>query len=128
MPSENDMVFGHLAVSEGFATAEAVELALKTQMAVERDGRVTTRDRVMIEEGLMTPEQVASVQRAQGRRVVLCAGCSGKLNVSALEPGRSVMCPRCGRAMVVPDTEKAPPDDESDTSKITRLTGCPPAK
>lgn len=103
MPSKGDLEFGALAVKEKLTTKERVDECLKYQEEVEKDGRQTTVDRVMLQKNYLTEAQVFELNKKQGRRVVFCTKCAMKMNVAGLAVGQKIKCPKCGTSNVTPE-------------------------
>lgn len=103
MPSKGDIEFGALAVREGLTTKPRVDECLQFQEEVEKDGRQTTVDRVMLQKGYLTEAQVFELNKKQGRRVVFCTKCAMKMNVAGLAVGQKIKCPKCGTSNVTPE-------------------------
>jgi hypothetical protein len=102
MPSKGDIEFGNLVIREKLALKDMVEECLQYQEEVERDGQVTTLDRVMLQKGYLTEPQVYDMNKKQGRRVIFCTSCQMKLNVAGLAVGQKVKCTKCGTINVCP--------------------------
>ena len=103
MPSKGDVEFGSLAIKEKLTSKERVEECAKYQDEIEKDGRQTTLDRVMLQKGYLTEEQVFDLNKKQGRRVVFCLKCAMKMNVAGLAVGQKIKCPKCGASNVTPE-------------------------
>ncbi|MCC6741462.1 MAG: hypothetical protein IT452_20655 [Planctomycetia bacterium] len=103
MPSKGDIEFGALAVREGLTTKPRVDECLQFQEEVEKEGRQTTVDRVMLQKGYLTEAQVFELNKKQGRRVVFCTKCAMKMNVAGLAVGQKIKCPKCGTPNVTPE-------------------------
>ncbi|MCE9581802.1 MAG: hypothetical protein K8T20_04715 [Planctomycetes bacterium] len=103
MPSKGDVEFGSLAIREKLSTKERVEECSKYQEEIEKDGRQTTLDRVMLQKGYLTEAQVFELNKKQGRRVVFCVKCAMKMNVAGLAVGQKIKCPKCGMSNVTPE-------------------------
>lgn len=103
MPSKGDVEFGALAVKEKLTTKERVEECLKFQDEIEKEGRQTTVDRVMLQKAYLTEAQVFELNKKQGRRVVFCTKCAMKMNVAGLAVGQKIKCPKCGTSNVTPE-------------------------
>ena len=103
MPSKGDVEFGALAVKEKLTSKERVDECLKFQEEIEKEGRQTTVDRVMLQKNYLTEAQVFELNKKQGRRVVFCTKCAMKMNVAGLAVGQKIKCPKCGTSNVTPE-------------------------
>ncbi|MEK7468697.1 MAG: hypothetical protein AAB074_14900 [Planctomycetota bacterium] len=103
MPSKGDVEFTSLAVKEKLATRERVEECLKYQEEIEKEGRQTTVDRIMLQKGYLSEAQVFELNKKQGRRVVFCIKCAMKMNVAGLAVGQKIKCPKCQTSNVTPE-------------------------
>lgn len=106
MPSKGDIKFGQLAVEMEFTSKEKIEEALKLQAQLEKQGKVTSLDRIMLKKGILDGEQIQEIEKKQGRRIVFCPECSNKLNVAIFGPGTRIRCPKCDTSLTVPSGVK----------------------
>lgn len=106
MPSKGDIKFGQLAVEMEFASKEKIDEALKLQAQLEKQGKVTSLDRIVLKKGILDGEQIQEIEKKQGRRIVFCPECSNKLNVAIFGPGTRIRCPKCDTSLTVPSGVK----------------------
>jgi serine/threonine protein kinase len=102
MPTKGDRDFGDLAVRQNFASAEDIERALEEQKRFEKEGALTTLDRLLVEMGIINPIQAEFLQEHLGRKVLFCPGCTAKYNVFGSPGGSKVKCRKCGETIDVP--------------------------
>lgn len=114
MPSKGDIKFGQLAVELDYASKEKIEEALRLQAQLEKQGKVTSLDRIMLKKGIMDAEQIQEIEKKQGRRIVFCPECSNKLNVAIFGPGTRIRCPKCDTSLTVPSGVKYEVVDRKD--------------
>jgi hypothetical protein len=132
MPSKGDVEFTSLAVKEKLATKERVEECLKYQEEIEKEGRQTTVDRIMLQKGYLSEAQVFELNKKQGRRVVFCIKCAMKMNVAGLAVGQKIKCPKCQTSNVTPEkiafelVEKSKPIGEPAPVAAPPLPPAPP--
>ena len=103
MPSKGDVEFGNLAIKENLSTREKIDDALKFLGEIEKAGQLSTVDRVMLQKGYLTEQQVFDLNRKQGRRVIFCGKCQAKMNIAGLAAGQKVKCPKCQHVNLVPE-------------------------
>jgi serine/threonine-protein kinase len=102
MPTKGDRQFGDLAIRHNFAEAGDIEKALQEQKRLEKEGGLTTLDRVVIELGIMNPFQVEFLQEQLNRKVIYCPGCMTKYNVFKYRGDSRVKCRKCSEMIEVP--------------------------
>jgi hypothetical protein len=103
MPSKGDVEFTALAMRDQLVSKEKVDECLKYQDEIEKDGRQTTVDRIMLQKGYLSEAQVFELNKKQGRRVVFCTKCAMKMNVAGLAVGQKIKCPKCQTSNVTPE-------------------------
>jgi serine/threonine protein kinase len=115
MPTKGDKEFGERAVKHKFAEAEEIERALREQKRLEKEGALTTLDRLVVELGIMNPFQVEFVQDQLNRKVIYCPGCTAKYNVFKHRGATRVKCRKCGEMIEVPKrfSEMAPEERQA---------------
>lgn len=106
MPSKGDLKFGQTAVNLEYLEQEQLDECLREQGKLEKQGKVTSIDRILLKKGYITGPQVAEIEKKQGRRIIFCAKCSSKLNVAIFGPGTKIRCPKCDASLVVPSATK----------------------
>ncbi|MBI5368772.1 MAG: hypothetical protein HZA54_17180 [Planctomycetes bacterium] len=137
MPSKGDLKFGQTAINLEYCEQEQLDECLKEQGKLEKQGKVTSIDRILLKKGYISAPQVAEIEKKQGRRIIFCAKCSSKLNVAIFGPGTKIRCPKCDASLVVPSATKfevheknADADDEEKkhgTIRIKKDAGKAPA-
>jgi Zn-finger nucleic acid-binding protein len=106
MPSKGDLKFARLVVESSFATKAQVRDALNEQIKYEKEGKITSLDRILVKNATLQPEQVLELARRQNRRIQFCPNCTAKLNVVNFESGTKVKCPECSGLVIVTDEIK----------------------
>lgn len=134
MPSKGDLKFGHLAIELGHCEKGQLEECLKQQAVLEKQGKVTSIDRVLLKKGYITAAQIAEIEKKQGRRIIFCSKCSAKLNVAIFGAGTKIRCPKCDASLVVPAgtkyeaVEKGEDEEEKPKTPTLKIkTGQKPA-
>ncbi len=102
MPTKGDKDFGDLALKHKFADEKEIQRALEEQKRLEKEGALTTLDRLVVELGIMNPFQVEFLQEILGRKVIYCPGCTAKYNVFKYPGDSRVKCRKCGEMIEVP--------------------------
>ncbi|MCU0722958.1 MAG: protein kinase [Planctomycetes bacterium] len=100
MLSGGDKKFGSIACEKGFLTADKLLAATKALEKLEKNGVVSTLDRVLLEKAFLKPGQVAEIQRIQKRRIHLCS-CGNRMNVFQYPPGKRLHCSGCKAPFLV---------------------------
>ncbi len=143
MPSKGDIKFGQLAVEMEYTTKEKVEEGLRLQAQLEKQGKVTSLDRIMLKKGILDNEQITEIEKKQGRRIIFCPECSNKLNVAIFGPGTRIRCPKCDTSLTVPSgvkyevvdrmeapkkSARSPEREKQETIKVKKVAAPPPKK
>ncbi|HZU97886.1 MAG TPA: protein kinase [Planctomycetota bacterium] len=113
---------GDLVVARGLADASAVDRAIERQRQQAKGGVFRRLGEILVEDGILSSEQVNELLRLQGKQIRVCSVCFAQYNVDQEADPASIRCGRCGHDLVVP--EKAPglnvEDDLAQRSKAAR--------
>jgi len=104
-----DAFFGRMVVQKGFATDDEVQSCLAESAARAGRGQPIAIGPLMVERGVLTPEQVKSIAVSQNKRVLACPACSVTFTVLGLPPGKTMPCKHCGAPLVDKEAEGAAP-------------------
>ena len=90
---KESVLFGKLAVREGFATENQVNECLALQA---RSGEKRALGEIMVEKGCLSAVQVSDLLKRQLKKVMSCPACHLTFTVLTLSQGKTIDCPRCG--------------------------------
>ncbi|MEZ0229090.1 MAG: serine/threonine-protein kinase [Planctomycetota bacterium] len=94
---------GDLVVAKGLADEDAVARAMERQKTQARGGVFKRLGEILVEDGVLTAEQVGQLLQLQGKEIRVCSVCFAQYNVDHEADPSKVSCARCGHALVVPD-------------------------
>ncbi len=94
--------FGRILVERGLATEAQLEKCLAIQMARAKKGDFVRLGAILVEEGILTPPQVAEILQQQAITVLACEACSAQYNVRRFSPLKEYECRRCHGRLVQP--------------------------
>lgn len=95
--SRKDLLFGQLAVRQGFITGDQLHRALRKQATMVELGRPVKRlGQVLTEMEFLRPDQVLAILDIQNKRVMFCRMCAAQINVVGAKPDQKLKCPECG--------------------------------
>ncbi len=97
-----DILFGRLLVREGLVTERQVREALRDQAATTKPEEFKYLGELLVERGLMKPEDVARVLKLQQRSIVYCEECLVQYNVAQFEENSDWKCKKCGGILTAP--------------------------
>ncbi|MHC5080611.1 MAG: serine/threonine protein kinase, partial [Planctomycetota bacterium] len=117
---QDDHLFGQLAVKKMFITRDEAEAVLKKQKALLAKGIWKRLGALLVEEGLLSPDNVNEILALQQRTILKCPGCAAGFNVEGFQPGRKFICRRCKSVVVVPTSGTSADVDE--TLPVTEST------
>lgn len=89
---KESVLFGKLAVREGFTTEERVAEGLRLQ---DREGESRTLGEILLAKGYLTLEQVKDLLARQLKRLMFCPACKLSFTVLSTSEGKKIDCPRC---------------------------------
>lgn len=89
------ILFGKLVVQRKLATPEQVNDCLRIQAAESEKGGGKTLGEIMVEKGILKPEQVRTVLSTQQKKTMLCPTCKLSFTVVTTSGSTNVRCPKC---------------------------------
>ena len=92
--------FGRILVERGLATEDQLERCLGIQMSRAKKGDFVRLGAILVEEGILTPPQVAEILQQQAITVLVCEACGAQYNVRRYSPVKQYECRRCHAALV----------------------------
>jgi len=95
MKSRLDIEFGNLAVSEGFATPEQVQISQRIVDAFEEEDPRKCLDVILLDRGYITHEQWVYLLKKQGITVISCPHCNKRFKEVDTDIGEVVTCKHC---------------------------------
>ncbi len=98
---------GDLVVANGLADADVVTKAIERQKAQARAGVFKRLGEILVEEGVLKPEQVMKLLTLQGKEIRVCSVCFAQYNVDQNPDPEKTRCARCGHALVLPGKNEA---------------------
>ncbi len=90
--SRQDVLFGKLAVREGFITEPRLNEALRLQAL---EGETRSLGEVLVSLGFLDADQVKALLSRQQKKIMHCPHCGLSFTVRTLAPEKRVDCPRC---------------------------------
>jgi tRNA A-37 threonylcarbamoyl transferase component Bud32 len=94
--------FGRILTERGLATQEDLERCLAIQQQRAKRGDFVRLGAILVEEGILTPPQVAEILQQQAITVLACENCGAQYNVRRFSPLKHYDCRRCHGRLVVP--------------------------
>jgi tRNA A-37 threonylcarbamoyl transferase component Bud32 len=94
--------FGRILVERGLAKEEDLERCLAVQIARAKRGDFVRLGAILVEEGILTPPQVAEILQQQAITVLVCEACGAQYNVRRYSPVKAYECARCHGKLVPP--------------------------
>ncbi|MBI3269456.1 MAG: protein kinase [Planctomycetes bacterium] len=88
--------FGELVLQAGFATRSQIDECLDQQQQARDSSHRQQLGAIMVECGILVPDDVHLILRAQGIRVLMCRACNTRFNVRGYAPNRMFRCLHCG--------------------------------
>jgi protein-arginine kinase activator protein McsA len=117
--SKESILLGKLAVRAKFMTEENVNTCLRLQA---KEGEKRTIGEIMIEQGLLSAEQLKTLLSKQHKRIMSCAKCKLSFTVLSTTNAAVVSCPRCkGPLMEGKPTDSVRTDAHLETSTTNRI-------
>ncbi len=101
-PGDEDRLLGKILVDLNLVQPAEVERAAEEQTRRLAAGEGVRLGRVLVENGLLRPEQVAQTLVLQGKTLMVCSGCGRSFNAVSYRTGVVFACPDCGRELVIP--------------------------
>lgn len=97
MKSKFDTDFGSLAISEGFATPEQVNICQRIVDTFDDEDPRKRLDVIMTDRGYITPEQGEHLTKMLGITVVLCPHCNTRFTEADQDLREVIDCKHCGK-------------------------------
>ena len=107
-----DLLFGSIALSQGYITEEQLHTSLRTRELLLQSGRRERLGETLVRFKYLTEAQVSNILDLQGLNEVVCSHCGGSFNRSAQRArlGASPACPDCAlREVARADSDAALP-------------------
>jgi len=102
----DDDLFAQVAVNRLFITPLQARTALKQQVDRFIQGSFERLSDILLENDILTGEDVAEINTIMKRSFVRCPGCASVFNVDDLKPGRTLFCQQCKLEIPVPGGEE----------------------
>jgi hypothetical protein len=120
---KGDLLFGRLAIREGFATEAQVNAALREQ---GRPGEKRTLGQILVARGVLNSAQVEKILGRQSKWVMRCKPCNVTYTVhSTSNNPRKALCPRCKKPLETTPA-KGPDESDAEIETSTRIGPPPP--
>ena len=98
---------GALLVERGFATEFEIARAVDVQSRRAQRGDFVRLGTVLVEEGIVTPQQVTEVLLEQKISIFVCSTCGSQYNIHNPAPGVSYECQKCRGKLEQPSAVKS---------------------
>ncbi len=99
---KDSILFGKIAVHEGFSTVEEVNECLRTQASSADKGEEKFLGEIMVDQGFLTDRQVKRILGMQQKKLLACPKCNLTYNVVTLSDRKVIKCPKCATNLVEP--------------------------
>jgi|GEM_PF-1202922 len=108
-----DRLLGRLAVERMLITQDELQAALRRKEEIKSRGINKRLGTILIEDGLLTTEDVKDLLAYQETAILECPGCGVRFNVEGFEPGKRFICRRCKTVLQVPPAGSGVEVDET---------------
>jgi hypothetical protein len=95
--------FGQTLVEKGYATSEAVDLAIQLQSQLAARGVFMRLGELLVARGVISEEIVTEVLALQGTTILVCEQCMAQYNVLIYQRALSYRCSRCQTTLKLPE-------------------------
>jgi len=95
MVTREHVLFGRLAVMEGWTTMPEVDACLDKQRELESHNKVRRIGSIMVDRGYLTPEQVLAILTKQNKALLACTSCHVMVNIIQYNEGTTYHCREC---------------------------------
>ncbi|MHC4605655.1 MAG: serine/threonine-protein kinase [Planctomycetota bacterium] len=112
---------GELAQQHGLATEDQVNEAVETQYRLRRTGIRKRLGLILVEEGILSNDEVLSLLAKQNKTVLACLGCGTQWNVKGHDSAQTYLCGSCGSPLAQPEGDRN--CRVAGTSEIVRVGG-----
>jgi hypothetical protein len=99
---KQDSLFGKVAVGLKLVRTEDANACVREQARLESLGRRVRLGKIMVQNGLLTMEQVGQVLDYQKKQILYCEACDALFNAPKGEAGKTYQCRNCGAALTSP--------------------------
>ncbi|MHC4661563.1 MAG: protein kinase domain-containing protein [Planctomycetota bacterium] len=96
---KEEVAFGKVAKEKGFVDEDQVLTAFAIREERSKMGAQVRLSEIMIEDEMITPEQLQEIMAEQEKYMLLCPGCSRHYPVSIHEKDQPFTCPDCSRPL-----------------------------
>lgn len=122
---KESILFGKLAIKQGFVTPEEVNECLRLQA---QPGEMRSLGEILVSRGYLTSIQVKDILNKQLKKIMSCPSCNLSFTVLTLSEGKRIDCPKCkGPLAEGKVTESTRTDAEFATQVMRSLkAGLPP--
>jgi hypothetical protein len=96
-------LLGRMLLERGILSEKQLNDALEAQERLTSQGLEKMLGDLLVAKGFATPGEIREALEAQQKQVVVCGACRVQFNVRSSDVGSNVNCPRCFRAVRVPD-------------------------
>ncbi len=129
-----ELSLGQLVIARRLATPEKVDAVLGLQKRKAAAGEFVPLGQLLVDEGLLSSEQVRDLLAEQSKSILACPRCRTQVTVDGSSTGRmerssggtprlgDPVCPRCGTALVEPDRLDRLTVEEAISTKAERPT------
>jgi hypothetical protein len=93
-----------ILLKKGWVTEDQLKGAVQKQETEAKRGRRLLLGEILVEMGLLKPEQVREVLALQGMVPMRCPGCRKMFNVKRPAPGNRMVCRTCRTPLVAPES------------------------
>lgn len=100
----SDVLFGRLAVENGFISEEELRQVLREQAGRRYRDRQVKLGSLLVERNLLTRNQVNEILTIQKSKVILCEKCGAEFDISSCKPGTRARCGKCSNVFRIPVT------------------------
>ncbi len=96
---EHDQLFGRMLIDLRLATPDQIAQAVDRQKAMQAAGAHRRLGVILVELGVITPEEVRQVLEFQGKSLLSCPACHKTFNVLGATSNSPAHCPECNGAL-----------------------------
>ena len=101
----NESLLGRIAQRYGYVTDDQLRGILRTQALRQEQGEPVRIGQVMVEQNLMTAEDVIMVLHMQKQQIMVCPACSSRFNSPRTQSEPELACPECGASLEADEAE-----------------------
>jgi len=112
-----ELGLGRLLILSGAATTAQITEGLKAQQ--EETGRPRRLGEILVERGLVTPEQVRRALAYHNKSVYVCAACKIRFNIINAKRTAAYACRKCGGPLNEASRDSVRADESAVMAKVT---------